>query len=1030
MMLNSSLRRLLSGSALPSLAAVAIVSLAMPAMAQTPPATTSPTPPVASEATGPNSPAAVDAATGTQQTGTQGDEIVVTGSLLRRTSTETPSPVTVLTADNLVKGGITNVNDAIRSVSADGAGSISTGFQSGFSAGGAAVSLRGLGVSSTLVLIDGLRSTNFPLNDDGHNAYTDLNSIPFSAIERVEVLKDGASSTYGADAIGGVVNIIMKKNFQGVAGTIEGGISQKGDAARQRANLSVGYGDYEATGWNFYLNGEYQHDGRISGKDRGFPFNTNDLSSIGLADQNADDSSMTGTSNNGTVTPVVVRTNQTDLNNPFTGGTTLAPSGTYINSAGQVANYSNYTALNLNCANGTFTVATGAARGTGCRHDTTAEYSQIQPLQERYSVTGRLSIRLSDNVEGYITGSYSHNEVRIRALPASIRQRQPYGGSPATASNNPGVVLPVYICASGVNCATASDRQLNPNNPYAAAFAADPANGAARIYYRFGDIAAGSHRNNELIRGAAGLHGSFGDGWSWRVDAVGAKDNLNYTAFGVLNIAGLKQAINTGAYNFINPSSNTDAVRNLISPDITALSHTSMVSLDASISKDLLELPGGTMQLVVGGQVRREVEENNSLNPDLENYANTAAAFGKHTVSAAYFELGVPILQSLEVDVSGRYDHYSEGFSHFSPKFAAKWTPIKEVALRGTFSKGFRAPTFAESNPRSSYPGFVTFQPPCSFVLAHGGTGTLDSCSANGNSYAQSYSIGGGFSGNPNLKPETSRSFTAGVVAQPVPWLSLTVDYYNVKKNKVIVAGPDAGTARANYFAGLPLPEGYTIGAVDAIDPLFPNALPRVLVINGPYVNSGYFKTQGIDFSATANVKLSDNVRFTSRLDVTDVLKFNVDFGDGFVRKYVGTLGPYELSSGAGTPKWRGNWQNTLQVDKFSLTATTYYVSHIKQVAADEEPGGADMSCSAVAGDLYPYPDGATQCYIKKFIYADLHAQYDVSDKFSFYVDVGNFTNEKAPLAPTSYSGVNYLPTWHYAGVIGRTFRAGASFKF
>jgi len=218
------------------------------------------------------------------------DVIVVTGSILRRTGAETPSPVTVLTSETLA--GITNINDAVRSISADGAGSISTDFQNGFSAGGAAVSLRGLGVSSTLVLIDGLRSTNFPLNDDGHNAHVDLNSIALSAVERVEVLKDGASATYGADAIGGVVNIIMKKQFNGVAGTVEARASGKGDAGRQRVNLTAGYGDYDTSGWYFYINGEYQRDGDISVQDRGFPFNTFDLSSISLSDQNTADSAL------------------------------------------------------------------------------------------------------------------------------------------------------------------------------------------------------------------------------------------------------------------------------------------------------------------------------------------------------------------------------------------------------------------------------------------------------------------------------------------------------------------------------------------------------------------------------------------------------------------------------------------------------------------------------------------------------------------------------------------------------------------
>jgi iron complex outermembrane receptor protein len=482
---------------------------------------------------------------------------------------------------------------------------------------------------------------------------------------------------------------------------------------------------------------------------------------------------------------------------------------------------------------------------------------------------------------------------------------------------------------------------------------------------------------------------------------------------------------------------NSDAVRQMIAPNLSVPSHTSMASLDASVTKALMALPGGDLQLAAGGQVRHEIEVNNSLNPNLENYANTAAAFGRHTVSAGYFELNAPILKPLEVDASGRYDHYSEGFSHFSPKVGVKYTPIHQVALRGTFSKGFRAPTFAESNPRSSFPGFVSYQPPCSFMVAHGGTDLGDGkCSPGSNPYAQPYNVGGGFSGNPNLKPEKSRSFTAGGVFEPTHWFNFTVDYYNVKKTDVIIAGPDAAAARDAYYAGKPLPAGYSVSAIDGVDPLFPNALPRVLVINGPYVNEGSAKTEGIELAATATIPITGDLKLTSRIDVTDILKYNVNQGDGIIRKYVGTLGPNGLSSGAGTPKWRGNWQNTIQFKGFSLTATTYFVSRIKAVAADEQApaadGSIDLSCNA-AGTLYQYPNAEARqkfCYIKKFVYTDVHASYDVSKNFTIFTDIGNITNAKAPLAPAAYSGTNYLPTWHYAGVIGRTFRAGGSFKF
>ncbi|MEL0253962.1 MAG: TonB-dependent receptor plug domain-containing protein, partial [Novosphingobium sp.] len=215
--------------------------------------------------------------------------IIVTGSLLRRADTATPSPVTVIGAENLQRAGVTNMADAIRQASADGAGSIGIGFTSGFSAGGSAVSLRNLGVSSTLVLVDGLRSANFPLSDDGHNSYVDLSSIPQVAVERVEVLKDGASSTYGADAIGGVVNIIMRKKFTGLEGGAEAGVSEQGDGQKYRAHLLAGYGDYDSQGWNVYIGGEYEKGGKVTAKSRGFPFDTLDLRAIGGKDNNRAD---------------------------------------------------------------------------------------------------------------------------------------------------------------------------------------------------------------------------------------------------------------------------------------------------------------------------------------------------------------------------------------------------------------------------------------------------------------------------------------------------------------------------------------------------------------------------------------------------------------------------------------------------------------------------------------------------------------------------------------------------------------------
>jgi iron complex outermembrane receptor protein len=949
----------------------------------------------------------------------QGTEIVVTGTLFRDSNATSISPVTVLTAETLERANITTAQEAIRSVSADSAGSISTGFRNGFSAGGAAVSLRGLGVSSTVVLIDGLRSANFPLNDDGHNAYVDLNSIPFSIVDRIEVLKDGASSTYGADAIGGVVNLISKKHFEGVEGSVQGGATERADGSHYRTTLTAGYGDYETQGFNVYLNGEYTYDGYITNHSRGYPFNTLDLRPSGLKDRNHNDDSLV------TENPqaVVTRVRQTDLNNPLAGQLGAPPTG-------------QYQLLNPNaCPYGTFAVNTDKEQGIGCVHNIPDEYSIIQPRQQRYSTTAHLTARLSDSLEAFATGSYSHSEVSITGAPSSILQNQPFGGSAALSSKNPGIVLPVYVCSAGVNCATAADKRLNPNNPYAAAFAENPSEGAARIYYMFGDIPANSDRYVDVFRATAGISGSLGDGFRFRLNGVYARDDFSVTQRGYINVQGLLNAINTGAYNFVNPQLNSAAVRNQISPDRTTPSSSTVATIGGSVIKAVTTLPGGDLNMGAGFQIRRETLINRNQNVDLSYYGlNTSSAQGHQTVTAGFFEIDAPFANELELNVSGRYDHYSQGYSHFSPKVGVKFTPIEQIALRATYSQGFRAPTFAESNPASSYAGFSSFTPPVSFVNAH----------PSNSAYSSTYNIGSGAAGNADILPEVSRSITLGTIIKPARWFSVTADYYNIKKSNLIVSGPlrgeaiDAYYSQTNATAGCAalaaVGPGYKCDVIDAPDPNSPNALPRLLVFKVPYVNANYQVSSGIDVQASANVPLSDGTRLISRLDVTRIFRLDLITPAGVVEKYAGTLGPYELSSGGGTPRIRGNWQNALEAGRFSLTATTYYVGRIKQVAADEiKPinGVIDLSCQNTRAPVLPGGDKNNQCYVRPFIYVDLNAGVQVNDQFRFFLNVQNLTNARAPLASGAYtSNPNYLSSWHYAGLVGRNFSAGASFNF
>jgi iron complex outermembrane receptor protein len=266
----------------------------------------------------------------------------------------------------------------------------------------------------------------------------------------------------------------------------------------------------------------------------------------------------------------------------------------------------------------------------------------------------------------------------------------------------------------------------------------------------------------------------------------------------------------------------------------------------------------------------------------------------------------------------------------------------------------------------------------------------------------------------------------------------MTVDYYDVKKSDLIVAGPALADARAAYYSKTNVTDacaavaavgaGYSCNLVDAIDPLFPTALPRVLIINAPFVNADYSKTSGVDFSATAKANLPYDAKLTSRLEVTHVLKYDLHTATR-VQEYAGTLGPYQLSSGNGTPDWRGNWQNTVEWSRYSLSATAYYVGKIKSVASDQR---VDTTCAT--GNQYAPGNtvvGNRFCYIKKFVNVDVNGTAQITDAVQVYGNIGNVFDEKAPVAPGAYaSAPNYLTTFHYAGLIGRTFKVGVRFTY
>src|SRR5262245_43739186 len=186
------------------------------------------------------------------------DRVEVTGSSIRRVDAETASPVQIISKQEIEQSGKGTVAEYLQTLTADSQGSVPFTYGRGFSgATSTGISLRGLGANATLVLVNGRRVTTAVLADDAQRSYTDLNQIPMEAVERIEVLKDGASSIYGSDAVAGVVNIILRKNFVGTVAKVTYGISQEGDGKEPRAALTHGFGDLAKDGYNVLLNVEF-----------------------------------------------------------------------------------------------------------------------------------------------------------------------------------------------------------------------------------------------------------------------------------------------------------------------------------------------------------------------------------------------------------------------------------------------------------------------------------------------------------------------------------------------------------------------------------------------------------------------------------------------------------------------------------------------------------------------------------------------------------------------------------------------------
>lgn len=782
--------------------------------------------------------------------------VVVTGSLISRADKETPTPVQVLTAADIQKSGKTSVAELLTDLAANGAGTLGTGFSGAFANGATGISLRGLTVGATLVLVDGHRVAPYPLSDDAQRSFVDVSSIPFDAIERIEVLKSGASSLYGSDAIAGVINIILKRSVSGTRMSAEVGKTQHGGGQTRRASISTGFGNLNDDGYNFFATAEFREQEAIKVADRDqFGWANRDWRPRGGNDLTLG----RPTSLNGFLTAP---------SSPFL----YNPAG--VNPAGvtNVNNPANY--IFLDPSNCNFT----KYRAGGC--DIRDTVLNIQPETENVNVMLGLTKKLGNDWELAVKGSMFRRE-------SSNNRGIPLAFSPTTFAGSTSLNNNVLTTGIGRVAST-----LIP-----AGVAGNTFGAPARLYGIIPGLAPTQSRTNTstTTRFAADLNGSA-YGWDVNVAAGITKVESDVDYSGYLDRAALYAAINNGTFSPL--GNNSPAVMNSISPLFSNQLESTLNYFDITGGRDLMSIGEGKLSGAVGFHWHKR-EQNSPPSPQTINgrVGNTEAfVIGDETNTAVFGELRANPIKNLELSLSARYDKYDTYGNSFTPSTSIKWTPMKQLGFRANYAKGFRAPNPAEVGNAGSFFTFNTINDP---INCKGGSNlnagsVVTGACALAPPYVQTTDGG-------DLAPEKSTSYTFGMIVEPFKGLNFTLDYYNIEvKNQIVTSAGNDPLFVPTFVRGPITPvdirnaDGSTSVGLPAAGP--------IIYAKSPYINLGSTKTNGIEADVSYRWNLNDMGVLRANLSAAHVFSYKSTSGD-ITYELAGTQGPSVVGGATGNPK-------------------------------------------------------------------------------------------------------------------------------
>jgi len=943
------------------------------------------------------------------------ERVTITGSSIKRIAAEGALPLQVITRAELDKQGIVNAEQLIATLTFNGNGldnlasnaDVVSGQARGNN-GASSANLRGQGSSSTLILLNGRRVAAHGLN----GGVVDLNQIPMAAVERVEILKDGASSVYGTDAVGGVINFILRNNFQGLRAAVSTDVTEAGGGDIHRASLAGGFGNLDTDGFNVVATLSMADAKVLNGRDRGFVNSFQPTRGLSPDTRGAPFATLF--------------TVNTTLPNALTrpgGAGTPAANGTAPLIGGVATNGINVLDIpgGAGCASqpdmGPYQEvlwSAGAGARFGCAWDSGKSAVIQQPVKNTNLVT-RGTLKLGSNhtlIGELLLGKsesakrFSENQITSAAVTANV-----------TLTN--GTVVPspfrdLVYPSTGAGY----DRVFNA---LVAAFPELEVNRGRGMAFRWRCMDCGQREietETDTSRYLLGLEGSlpFG-GWEYRTAFSQAKSESKSTLGGGYHyMEGFANLLKTGVLNpfLLAGESQTPAAMAALE-GVSARGvvlyggEYTTTQADFVATGPVFKLPAGEAMAAVGVDTRTEkyaFRGNNDAGfSSISNWVfnapfdNINALSGvKRDINAVFGELSLPLLKSLEVTLSVRHDRYDDFGDTTNPKVSLRFQPLDSLALRAAYSTGFRVPTFNQMyNGRTESP-YTGAGVPDPLTCAARVVSTAPGCAA--------ITFNTFFGGVRNLQPEESEMANIGLVWQPTANLSATLDLWDIVRDGTIQA---LGITGANgYIRNFELFQNRFIRNADG----------AITQIDTSWINAGETETRGLELSLRGAFD-AVGARFTAGLDVSYLLKkrSRLVSGQPFGASEVGV---FTRSSDLGI-RWKHNAFVTYARGDWSATLRQRYSG---KYAGYVPPGIANGAYLAAATEWDPV--------VKPYTLYDLGLQFTGIKNLTVTAGIKNLLDKDPPFANSYDTNTGAGSSWEprVADPRGRSFQLGLAYQF